>query len=423
MLTDTEIKRAIRECERGETVLNDINAGRGAGSLNLRIRAGASGKTCTWMAAWKQNGVRAFKPLGRYPAVSAAQARAIYNAEIAPQLLAGKDPRAAVAVTEKPTVGRLFEAYIVSMKAKGRASAPEVERMLLLAPYNAADALGRNRLAGTVGPEDVATYVAKFFRDGRRGAAHKARAYVSGAFGWATKATHDYTNNARQHWGVTVNPATAVQRDAMATSKRSRNLSAAELATLWDAASPRTRDMTLETASCIRLLILCGQRVLETLRIEGHEIDLDAAVWNMPAHKTKGKEFPHTIPLPPRAVDVLRRLKAQHGDGPLFPSRFGKADHIDHRSIQQVIDRWNVGIMPPFQTRDLRRTWKSRTEDAGIDRFTRDLIQQHARNDTGSLHYDRADYLPRMRVAMRKWSGWLSRNVTDRKNQSQDVAA
>jgi len=64
--------------------------------------------------------------------------------------------------------------------------------------------------------------------------------------------------------------------------------------------------------------------------------------------------------------------------------------------------------MEHFQTRDLRRTWKSRAADAGVDRFTRDLIQQHAMGDTGSRHYDRADYLGQMAEAMTKWGAWLA---------------
>lgn len=79
-------------------------------------------------------------------------------------------------------------------------------------------------------------------------------------------------------------------------------------------------------------------------------------------------------------------------------------------SVMQAIRRW-VGRddveLEPFQTRDLRRTWKSRAHDAGIDRFTRDLIQQHAKSDTGSKHYDMAEYLPQKREAMEKWAAWL----------------
>lgn len=421
MLTDTEIKRAIREADK-ETTLNDSSAGRGSGSLKLRIRPTATGATATWLAAWKQDGQRAFKPLGRYPDMTAAQARAAYNADIAPMLLAGKDPRVAVAAAGKPTVGRMFQAYVDNLKARGMPSHVENERMLLLAEYNAADALGRNRLAATVDPADVAAYVSKFFQKGNRGAADKARAYVSAAFNWAIKATYDYTAKSREDWGVKSNPAAAVKRDQGALRTRDRNLSPTELATLWHAADAAAKGWTLETASCVRLLVLLGQRVQETLRMEGKEINLDDALWNMPAHKTKGKKRAHSIPLPPLAVEVLRQLIDKHGDGLLFPSRAGsKLPHVEHRSIQQVIDRWNVGLVADFQSRDLRRTWKSRTGEIGISKEIRDIIQQHTQRDVGSKHYDRASYLPQMRQAMATWNAWLESNVVNK--QQHNLAA
>lgn len=90
---------------------------------------------------------------------------------------------------------------------------------------------------------------------------------------------------------------------------------------------------------------------------------------------------------------------------------------MEHQTLNRAIRRWtdcddvDVGR---FQTRDLRRTWKTRTADAGIDRFTRDLIQQHAQGDTGSRHYDRADYLPLMRAAMERWGHWLDAAIIGR---------
>lgn len=164
-------------------------------------------------------------------------------------------------------------------------------------------------------------------------------------------------------------------------------------------------------ADLVRLLICCGQRVQETLRIDGAEIDLDAALWTMPAHKTKGRKHVHVIPLPRQALPILRRLKAKRGDGPLFPARKGsKSALISHRSVNQALGRWldlESTTVADFQSRDLRRTWKSRAHDAGVDRFTRDLIQQHAKHDTGSKNYDRSDYLPQMRAAMDSWSMYL----------------
>lgn len=127
MLTASAIAKAIKSATT-ETWLNDTTEGRGAGALKLRIRPGADGVTATWVAAWKQGQQRAFKPLGRYPDTDIAAARTAYRTEVAPLLLAGKDPRVAVAANGKPTVARMFQAYVDSMQAKGRASAGEGRR-------------------------------------------------------------------------------------------------------------------------------------------------------------------------------------------------------------------------------------------------------------------------------------------------------
>jgi integrase len=352
--------------------------------------------------------------LARCTDLTPDKARELARKEFA-KVAEGQDPTAdRKPVRSEPaqlraTVGLMFEAYIASMRAKGKVSADEVERVLLLAANNAADALGRDRAASEPTPMDVVNYVSTFFSAGHRGAADKARSYIASAYSWAMKSANDYTAKERQDWGVERNPASDVAKDAGAINTRDRNLSGPELRLLWEATG--TAGFAAEIAACIRVLIGCGQRVQETLRIDGADIDLDAGLWKMPAHKTKGRKHQHIIPLPSQVVEVLRDLIAVHGDGPLFPARGGSQSAlIDHRSVNQAISRWldSDGVtVAHFQTRDLRRTWKSRTHDAGVERFTRDLIQQHAKSDTGSKNYDRADYLPQMKEAMGKWSTWL----------------
>jgi integrase len=347
---------------------------------------------------------------------------------------ADKKPQPAAKEAPKTaTVGMMFEGYVASMRAKNRASAEEVNRVLLLAKNNAADALGRDRKACDVAPIDVVNYVSQFYIAGYRGAADKARSYIASAYTWAMRSANDYTAEARQDWGIQLNPAAVVAKDSGAIKTRDRNLDKAELRKLWAAAEPGAAHFSPEVAACIRLLIGCGQRVQETLRIDGADIDLDAALWKMPAHKTKGRKLPHTIPLPRQVLPILRDLILEHGDGPLFPARtnnegqfVGVGGLMAHRSINQAIGRWLNSpevSMDHFQTRDLRRTWKSRSHDAGVDRFTRDLIQQHAKSDTGSKNYDRADYLPQMRAAMAKWSDWLDEMLTDPKLIAFKLAA
>lgn len=336
------------------------------------------------------------------------------------QVASGSDPATERKPDRAPTITleAMFEARIVSMRAKDRANATEVERVLLKAKNNAADSLGRTRAPADITPADIVKFVSSFYNEGHPGAADKARGYLAAAFAWAITSANDYTVKNGQNWGVTTNPAAAVAKDPGAKKTRDRNLDAAELRVVWEACSDGNAGFSEPIQACLKLMIGCGQRVQETLRMDGSEIDLDAMVWRMPAHKTKGRKRPHTIPLPRVVAPVLISLKDQYGDGPLFPARHGsKSELIGIVSIGQAVRRWidtEGNDMVAFQPRDLRRTWKSRAHDAGVDRFTRDLIQQHAKNDTGSKAYDRADYSAQMRDAMDKWNTWLNAALFDK---------
>lgn len=405
MLTDKTIKAAISTVTSELTLNDGATNGRGSGSLMLVVRRLSSGTvSATWYATWKRDGKRQKTVIGRYPETTLAMARQQMAADLAPKIRSGK----AVKQVTECTVEGMFKAYVEALRAKGAASADETERVLLLAKHNAADALGRHRPPADVETDDVTDFVGGYFRRGHRGAADKARAYVSAAFGWALKAANDYTNPNRQDWGVRRNPVEYVKKDSEATTPRERALTAPEVAILWNAAGGK--GFTLETGACVRLLICTGQRVQELLRMEAEEIDLAEKLWTIPAHKTKGRQRPHVVPLTSQAVGILVDLLAAHKTGPLFPARTGsKSALIHHQSIMQAIDRWLAGCksMPRFQTRDLRRTWKTRGGQAGISKELRDLIQQHAKHDTGSKHYDRYEYLDEKRAAMTRWESWL----------------
>ena len=398
MLTERQIQAAMRAVT-SETVLNDGAAGRGSGSLRLRIRAGAKGPNATWQAVWWNAGKQTSKALGRYPDLSLADARRKYETEVRDVLTAGRDPNAVVAMDESPTIEKLFQAYIQYLRDKETATTHTSEHLLLTGKYNAADLLGRNTIASTIEPADIANVLAKGVKRGARRTTDMQRTAMMAAINWAMKSTHDYTQENRMDWGLKYNPVAAVPRDQAANRTLDRNLSAEEMKHVWDNAPEQSGDV-------MRLVMCTGQRVIEVMRIAGADVDLKARLWTMPARKTKGRKHTHMVPLTTQAVDILTTLIDLYGDGYLFPARAGaKGDIIGIPSVSRGASRM-AGIKP-FTPRDLRRTWKSRAGDAGIDRFTRDLIQQHAQTDTGSKHYDRFDYLPQMREAMNKWEIWL----------------
>lgn len=403
MLTNKQIESAVVKCVC-ETNLNDGSRGRGGGSLQLRIRKTTAGVSAAWFATWKKAGKRGSKQLGRYPDMGLVDARTKFDADIRPLVQASAKPKVAfVQQAISPTVENMFKQYVAKLRARSARSADHIEHVLLLGKYNAADALGRDTLAGDVTPADIRTPLADGAKRGALRTADILRTYLSAAFNWAIKCANDYTTEENYDWGIKANPVTAVPRDGRANKTRNRNLQASEMHFVWHAGQGE------QSNDVMRLIMLCGQRVQETVRVDGIDIDLDGAMWNMPPEKTKGGDW-HSFPIPHQAVEIFRRLKDECGDGPLFPARSGsKTERMGWLAVTHAAAR--VQGVADFTPRDLRRTWKSRAGEIGIDRFTRDLIQQHAKGDTGSKNYDFSNYLPMLRDAMKLWGEWFEENV------------
>jgi integrase len=76
------------------------------------------------------------------------------------------------------------------------------------------------------------------------------------------------------------------------------------------------------TARALEFLILTASRSSEVLGAVWDEIDLDAARWDIPAERMKGRK-PHSVPLSPPAVELLRQLPREPGNPYVFIGRSG----------------------------------------------------------------------------------------------------
>ncbi len=404
MLTDTKIQAALKDATK-ETILSDGSGGKGEGSLKLRIRPASGGKfSASWVADWKRDGKRHRAMIGTYPEVSLKDARAKFQATSKDGTAQATDEAPAEAPAR--TVGELFAGYVASMRAAGKISADDVEISL----GKAATSLGKDTPAGAVTTTDVSKALAVIYERGARRMADLTRSHIHAAFNWGMAAANDYMvpEADRVPWGVAANPAAGIRKDEGASTPRDRNLSPAEIHHVWQDTLVEFQGFADQTGKVIRLVLLCGQRVRETLRVDGADVDVAAKLWRMPAHKTKGKKQPHIVPLPDEAVAIFQELIDQYGDGPLIHG-------ITEQSLGRAVSRWcedNKDKVARFTPRDLRRTWKSRAGDGPkISKETRDRIQQHAKIDTSGRVYDHADYLPEMTEAMAKWAKWLARVV------------
>lgn len=409
-ITDTAIRAALRRAQADGVPVSLRDPGpRGGGRLALQVRPGAQRATAEWYAVYYRQGRRQQAKLGTYPALPLQAAREAYRREFEPAIAAGRDPRvarqeAAQRRRQAGTVEALFRAYVDHLRELGRKSWREYERALLTMSYAAASALGRDRLACDVTPADIAAHLGQVYRRGARSHADHIRSYMHAAFEWGLRADHDY----RQHsvagvrWGLTSNPVAAIPRDTGAAVAGERHLSPAELVAFWRWLEGRQGN----ASAVLRLQIATGQRVqmLAGLRADQYLAAEGLLEW-LP-EDTKNRT-PHVLPLPAVAVELLGALRANR-EGLYFPQPNAPARAVTHFTVADLCrDYCAEAGVARFTPRDIRRTWKTLTGLAGLDKEIRDRLQHHAMRDVGSKNYDRYQYLREKRAAMARWSAWL----------------
>jgi integrase len=105
----------------------------------------------------------------------------------------------------------------------------------------------------------------------------------------------------------------------------------------------------------VELLMLTGARRNEVAELEWKEINLDRAVWTLPAERNKAKKQ-KVVPLSDRAVEVLKRRK-DNGSEYVFPNpKTGKP-------LQHFFNTWDrirkIAGIPDVRLHDLRHSFAS----------------------------------------------------------------
>jgi integrase len=238
---------------------------------------------------------------------------------------------------------------------------------------------------------------------------------------------------------LSINPATGFA--PLASQKpRTRTLTDAELKALWvgllEPAKLKDEEggaITLgrPMAIILQLAMLLLQRRTEVAGMRSSELDLDRAVWLIPAERMKAG-LPHLVPLPPRAVVLIReadelakaredaRRKAgepteRKNDRPIFPGAKSLGASIRGDSVTHALAEVMAALkIKGASTHDLRRTGSSilTSERLGISPFIRSKVLGHKADAGGGaavsmVHYDTNEYVAEKRRALEAWEGLL----------------
>jgi integrase len=351
-----------------------------------------------WRLAYRFAGGQKLLAIGVYPAVGLKEARAARDE--AKRLLAdGQDPSAAKKVakaTRAQAVADTFEAIARELLDKKRReekadrTLAKIEWLLELAKPS----IGARPISEISAPEVLRVLRAVEAR-GRHETARRLRATIGQVFRYAVatgRADADPTGALK---GAIITPVVR-HRAAIIEPKAFGGL----LRSIED------YEGAPETRMALKLLSLTFVRPGELRAAEWSEIDLETAVWAIPAAKMKMKR-PHRVPLAPQAVALLRELDAITSGGKfLFPSVRSRDRCMSENTVNAALRRLGFG-KDEMTGHGFRSAASSILNESGM--WNADAIErQLAHVDTDSVRraYARADFWEE-RVRMMCW--WANR--------------
>ena len=159
------------------------------------------------------------------------------------------------------------------------------------------------------------------------------------------------------------------------------------------------------TALAVEYIILTGCRSNEMRYAEWSEIDIESALWTIPAHKMKGGRE-HRIPLSPQALEVLSRARElTGGDGLIFPSTRDASKPMTAAAPIRVLHR--AGIDATIHGfRSSFRDWLAECTSATWN--VAETCLAHTVGGHVAQAYARTDYLELRRPLMQQWADYLA---------------
>lgn len=162
---------------------------------------------------------------------------------------------------------------------------------------------------------------------------------------------------------------------------------------------------TPTTRLAMKLIAFTFVRTGELIGARWAEFNLDAARWDIPAERMKMRT-PHTVPLSPQAIEVLRTLHTVTGGRELlFPGERDHAKSISNNTILKALERMGYkGRMTGHGWRGIASTV---LHEHGFDHAHIELQLAHMERNAVSASYNHALYLPQRAKMMAWWGDYL----------------
>lgn len=353
-----------------------------------------------WRWKYRFQGKEKLMPLGQYPAVSLARARAA--CEEARRLLSeGQDPMERRKVEKLAKLSAADDAFETVARQwwehwKGPRSTRHADYVLRRLEADVFPVLGSRPVSNITAPQLLA--MAKGIES--RGALDIAKR--------ALQTCGQIMRYAVAHGLTDRNPAADVKPSDALKPRQKVNyarLDAKEVPELLRkieayVGSPYTR-------LAMKLMALTFVRTGELIGAKWEEFDLEAAEWRIPAERMKMRT-PHIVPLAPQAVEVLQALQTLSSGRPLlFP---GERDHerpMSNNTILCALKR--MGYAGRMTGHGFRGMASTILHEQGYAHHLIELQLAHQERDQVAAAYNHATYLKERRAMMNAWANHLDK--------------
>jgi integrase len=255
---------------------------------------------------------------------------------------------------------------------------------------------------------DVVALLEGVVDSGRPFIAFHLLAYLKKLYNWAI---------ARDLYGIEASPCDRVfASDVIGElNSRDRVLTDAEIRALWDATGG---ELGYPFAQFARLLLITGQRLREVAEMTWDEVELDKALWTIPAARMKG-DAAHEIPLAPAGVELLRSLprfsgpfvfSATEGRRPIagFTKAKGRLKALMLAALRKAAERAGedpskVEAPPRWTFHDLRRTMRTHLGGLPVPSDVAEMVIAHRLGGVRGT-YDLHAYREEKRKALTLWA-------------------
>lgn len=156
------------------------------------------------------------------------------------------------------------------------------------------------------------------------------------------------------------------------------------------------------SALALRLLVLSASRSGEIRGAKWDEIDLDRALWTIPAERMKMRK-PHRVPLSPQALAVLEQAKVIRRSDQIFPN--GKGEALSDMALTKALR--DMGLTcTAHGFRSSFRDWAA--EQTSAPGEVAEAALAHAVPSAVEAAYKRTDFFERRRELMDAWGRFVT---------------